>query len=43
MLEFVKIYVTLLPRRAFAGKLDSQVYRYTVPVTGRFKWAPGLH
>ena len=39
--EFVKIYVKASPKEGFAGKLDSQVYRYTVPVTGRFKWAIG--
>ncbi len=39
--EFIKVFFKATAKEGYADKLDSQVYRYSVPVTGRFKWAIG--
>lgn len=39
--EFIDISFKAIPKDEYKTKLDSQVYKYKVPVTGRFKWAIG--
>lgn len=39
--EFVNVLFKAIPKDGFKNKLDSQVYKYFVPVKGRFKWAIG--
>ena len=39
--EFVNITFKATAKDAYKPQLDSQIYKYTVPVKGRFKWAIG--